>query len=100
MNFERLHQIIVAPVISEKATRVAEKSNQAVFKVLCDAQKPEIKEAVEKLFKVKVERVETVNVKGKIKRFGQSFGKRSDWKKAYVTLAKGQEIDFVGGSAN
>lgn len=100
MNFERLHQIIVAPVISEKATRVAEKSNQAVFKVLRDAQKPEIKEAVEKLFKVKVERVETVNVKGKIKRFGQSFGKRSDWKKAYVTLAKGQEIDFVGGSAN
>ena len=100
MNFERLHQIIVAPVISEKATRVAEKRNQAVFKVLRDAQKPEIKEAVEKLFKVKVERVETLNVKGKTKRFGQSFGKRSDWKKAYVTLAKGQEIDFVGGSAN
>lgn len=100
MNFERLHQIILAPVISEKATRVAEKSNQAVFKVLRDAQKTEIKEAVEKLFKVKVTNVATLNVKGKIKRFGQSMGKRSDWKKAYVTLAEGQEIDFVGGSAN
>lgn len=100
MNFERLHQIILAPVISEKATRVAEKSNQAVFKVLRDAQKLEIKEAVEKLFKVKVVNVATLNVKGKTKRFGQSFGKRSDWKKAYVTLAEGQEIDFVGGSAN
>jgi large subunit ribosomal protein L23 len=100
MNFERLHQIIVAPVISEKATRVAEKRNQAVFKVVRDAQKPEIKEAVEKLFSVKVKSVETLNVKGKTKRFGQSVGKRSDWKKAYVTLAEGQEIDFVGGSAN
>jgi large subunit ribosomal protein L23 len=100
MNFERLHQIILAPVISEKATRVAEKSNQAVFKVLRNAQKPEIKEAVEKLFKVKVTAVATMNVKGKTKRFGQSVGKRSDWKKAYVTLAQGQEIDFVGGSAN
>lgn len=100
MNFERLHQIILAPVISEKATRVAEKSNQAVFKVLRNAQKTEIKEAVEKLFKVKVTSVATLNVKGKVKRSGQSFGKRSDWKKAYVTLAQGQEIDFVGGSAN
>ncbi|MGH8539950.1 MAG: 50S ribosomal protein L23 [Stenotrophobium sp.] len=100
MNFERLHQIILTPVISEKATRVAEKRNQAVFKVLRDAQKPEIKEAVEKLFKVKVKSVETLNVKGKTKRFGQSVGKRSDWKKAYVTLAEGQEIDFAGGTAN
>ena len=100
MNFERLHQIILAPVISEKATRVAEKRNQAVFKVLRDAQKPEIKEAVEKLFSVKVTSVSTLNVKGKTKRFGQTVGKRSDWKKAYVTLAEGQEIDFVGGAAN
>ena len=100
MNFERLHQIILAPVISEKATRVAEKRNQAVFKVLPDAQKPEIKEAVEKLFNVKVTSVSTLNVKGKTKRFGQTVGKRSDWKKAYVTLAEGQEIDFVGGAAN
>ena len=100
MNFERLHQIILAPVISEKATRVAEKRNQAVFKVLPDAQKPEIKEAVEKLFNVKVTSVSTLNVKGKTKRFGQTVGKRSDWKKAYVTLAEGQETDFVGGAAN
>jgi large subunit ribosomal protein L23 len=100
MNFERLHQIILAPVISEKATRVAEKRNQAVFKVARNAQKPEIKEAVEKLFSVKVTSVQTLNVKGKTKRFGQSVGKRSDWKKAYVTLAEGQEIDFVGGAAN
>ncbi|MES2491456.1 MAG: 50S ribosomal protein L23 [Pseudomonadota bacterium] len=100
MNFERLHQIILAPVISEKATRVAEKRNQAVFKVLPDARKPEIKEAVEKLFSVKVKSVATLNVKGKTKRFGQTVGKRSDWKKAYVTLAEGQEIDFAGGAAN
>lgn len=100
MNFERLHQIILAPVISEKATRVAEKRNQAVFKVLPDAQKIEIKEAVEKLFNVKVKNVATANVKGKTKRFGQTVGKRSDWKKAYVTLAEGQEIDFAGGAAN
>ena len=99
MNFERLHQIILAPVISEKATRVAEKRNQAVFKVLPDAQKPEIKEAVEKLFNVKVDGVRTLNVKGKNKRFGRFEGKRSDWKKAYVTLAQGQEIDFLGGAS-
>ena len=97
---ERLHQIILAPVVSEKSTRVAEKRNQAVFKVLPDARKPEIKEAVEKLFSVKVKSVATLNVKGKTKRFGQTVGKRSDWKKAYVTLAEGQEIDFAGGAAN
>jgi large subunit ribosomal protein L23 len=95
---DRLHQVIVAPVISEKSTRAAEKSNQAVFKVLRDAHKPEIKNAVEKLFNVKVEGVRTLNVKGKTKRFGQSMGVRSDWKKAYVTLAEGQEIDFMTGS--
>jgi len=96
---DRLHQVLVAPVISEKSTRAAEKSNQAVFKVLRDARKPEIKNAVEKLFNVKVEGVRTLNVKGKTKRFGQSMGVRSDWKKAYVTLAEGQEIDFMTGSA-
>jgi large subunit ribosomal protein L23 len=93
----RLHRVIVAPVISEKSTRVAEKRNQAVFKVLRDATKPEIKLAVEQLFKVKVTDVNTLNVLGKNKRFGQSMGRRSDWKKAYVTLAEGQEIDFAGG---
>jgi large subunit ribosomal protein L23 len=93
----RLHRVIVSPVISEKATRVAEKRNQAVFKVLRDATKPEIKLAVEQLFNVRVTDVNTLNVAGKNKRFGQSQGRRSDWKKAYVTLAEGQEIDFAGG---
>lgn len=97
---ERLHQIILAPVVSEKSTRSAEKHNQVVFKVLRDARKPEIKAAVEKLFNVKVEAIRTLNVKGKSKRFGASMGVRSDWKKAYVTLAEGQEIDFLGGAAN
>ena len=95
---DRLHQVLVAPVISEKSTRAAEKNNQDVFKVLRDARKPEIKNAVEKLFNVKVEGVRTLNVKGKTKRVGQSMGVRSDWKKAYVTLAEGQEIDFMTGS--
>ena len=99
LGADRLHQVIVAPVVSEKSTRVAEKSNQAVFKVLRDARKPEIKAAVEQLFNVKVEGVRTLNVKGKTKRFGQSMGVRSDWKKAYVTLAEGQEIDFLSGAA-
>ena len=95
---ERLHNIILAPVVSEKSTRVAEKGNQAVFKVLRDARKPEIKAAVEKMFNVKVEAVRTLNVVGKKKRFGRFEGARSDWKKAYVTLAEGQEIDFLGGA--
>jgi LSU ribosomal protein L23P len=92
---ERLHQILLAPVVSEKSTRLAEKHNQAVFRVRTDAAKPEIRAAVELMFKVKVEGVRTVNVAGKNKRFGQRAGKRSDWKKAYVTLAAGQEIDLL-----
>ena len=99
VSSERIHRIILAPVISEKSTRAAEKHNQAVFKVLGDAKKPEIKIAVETLFKVKVDDVQTLNVKGKTKRFGQFQGRRSDWKKAYVTLAEGQEIDFLGGAS-
>lgn len=99
MNVERMHQIILAPLISEKATRVAEKHNQAVFKVARNAQKAEIKEAVEKLFNVKVTAVQTLVAKGKTKRVGRFQGRRSDWKKAYVSLAEGQEIDFVGGNA-
>lgn len=95
MNVDRLHQIIIAPVVSEKSTTVAEKSNQAVFKVVRDAKKPEIKSAVETLFKVKVEAVRTLNVKGKAKGFGRIPGRRSDWKKAYVRLAEGQELDFL-----
>ena len=98
MNAERIHQIILAPMISEKATRVAEKANQAVFKVAGDADKLEIKAAIEQLFSVKVTGVRTLNVKGKTKRFGQRLGRRSDWKKAYVSLAEGQEIDFVGNA--
>lgn len=98
ISSQRLHQIIVAPVVSEKSTRAADKHNQAVFKVRPDAKKPEIKIAVEALFNVKVESVQTLNVKGKTKRSGQMMGRRSDWKKAYVTLAKGQEIDFLGGT--
>ncbi|MCH9826534.1 MAG: 50S ribosomal protein L23 [Pseudomonadota bacterium] len=98
MNVDRLHSIILAPVISEKANRVAEKQNQAVFKVLPNAEKAEIREAVEKLFNVKVTSVQTLNVKGKTKRFGQMMGRRSDWKKAYVTLAEGEQIDFLGQS--
>ncbi|MES0875289.1 50S ribosomal protein L23 [Sinimarinibacterium thermocellulolyticum] len=97
---DRLHQVILGPVISEKSTRVAEKTNTAVFRVVRNAYKPEIRQAVEKLFNVKVEDVRTLVVKGKRKRFGRFEGRRSDWKKAYVTLAEGQEIDFLSGGAN
>ncbi|MDE2150159.1 MAG: 50S ribosomal protein L23 [Gammaproteobacteria bacterium] len=100
MGGERLHQIILGPVVSEKSTRVSERANQAVFRVLRDARKPEIKAAVEKLFKVKVEAVRTLNVHGKQKRFGRFEGRRSDWKKAYVTLASGQQIDVLAPGAN
>ncbi|MGY8867132.1 MAG: 50S ribosomal protein L23 [Methylophagaceae bacterium] len=96
MNSERLTKVILGPVVAEKATRVAEKHNQVVLKVLSDANKSEIKQAVEMLFEAKVESVTTTNVKGKTKRTGQTMGKRSDWKKAYVTLAEGSDINFVG----
>ena len=93
----RLAQVLVAPIVSEKATSVAEKNNQVLFKVLRDATKDEIRAAVESMFNVKVEGVTVSNMHGKLKRFGQSIGHRSDWKKAYVTLAEGQDIDFAGG---
>ena len=99
LSAERIHQIILAPVVSEKSTRVAEKRNQAVFKVALNAEKPQIREAVETLFNVKVDSVQTLVVKGKSKRFGRFMGSRSDVKKAYVTLAEGQEIDFLNGAA-
>ena len=95
MNEERLLKILLAPHVSEKATRMAERHNQVVFKVARDAAKPEIKGAVEMLFKVKVKGVTVVNVKGKRKRFGAIQGRRSDWKKAYVSLETGHEIDFM-----
>jgi large subunit ribosomal protein L23 len=78
---------------------VAEKLNTIVFKIATDATKAEVKAAVEKLFEVKVEAVRTLNVAGKTKRTGARMGRRSDWKKAYVTLVEGQDIDFVGGAA-
>ena len=96
---ERLLKVLKAPHISEKSTMVAEKLNTIVFKIATDATKAEIKAAVEKLFEVKVEAVRTLNVAGKTKRTGARMGRRSDWKKAYVTLVEGQDIDFVGGAA-
>lgn len=95
MNTERLLKVIKAPVISEKSTRVADESKQFVFKVLKDANKREIKGAVELLFKVEVDAVQVSNVTGKRKAFRQSLGKRSDWKKAYVKLKEGFDIDFA-----
>ena len=96
MNSERITKIILGPVVAEKASRVAENNNQVVLKVLPNANKLEIKRAVETLFEVKVESVSTMNVKGKTKRTGRIFGKRSDWKKAYVTLAEGADLNFLG----
>ncbi|HEX6733478.1 MAG TPA: 50S ribosomal protein L23 [Azonexus sp.] len=100
MNQERLLQVLLAPQISEKATFVAEKHEQVVFRVASDATKPEIKAAVELLFKVEVEGVQVANVKGKVKRFKGATGRRKGWKKAFVSLKAGQEINFVeGGNA-
>ena len=96
MNNERLSKVLIGPLVSEKSTRVADQGRQMVFKVLPNASKPEIRKAVEKMFDVTVTGVRVMNVKGKIKRFGQTIGRRSDWKKAYVTLAEGSDIDFVG----
>jgi len=99
MNQERIFQILKTPHISEKSAVLGDNANQAVFQVATDAKKPEIKAAVEQLFNVKVANVRTVNMKGKTKRQGQRRGKRSDWKKAYVSLQQGHEIDLasIGG---
>lgn len=94
-NEERLLNVLMAPQISEKATFVAEQNEQVIFRVASDATKPEVKAAVEMLFKVTVDSVQISNVKGKQKRFGKFSGRRSDWKKAYVCLAPGQEINFA-----
>ena len=99
MSNERIMKVLLAPHVSEKTTRVADQSNQVVFKVLPDANKLEIKKAVEMLFDVKVTAVSVSNMKGKLKRFSNSIGRRKDWKKAYVTLAEGQDIDFMGGDS-
>lgn len=94
---ERLLQVLRAPLITEKATMVADKANQVVFVVAPDATKPEVKAAVEDLFGVKVESVQISNLKGKEKRFGRLVGRRSGKRKAYVRLAAGHEINFAEG---
>ena len=99
MNVERLHQVLRRPIISEKSTNVAESGQQIVFEVLTDATKNEIKTAVESLFEVSVEGVQVINVRGKVKRFGKTPGKRTNWKKAYVRLADGDDINFLGSGA-
>ncbi|WP_198344826.1 50S ribosomal protein L23 [Neisseria chenwenguii] len=99
MNQQRLTQVILAPIVSEKSNVLAEQRNQMTFKVLANATKPEIKAAVELLFGVKVTSVTTVTVKGKVKRFGRTLGRRSDVKKAYVSLAAGQELNLEAAAA-
>jgi large subunit ribosomal protein L23 len=95
----RLMQVLVAPIVSEKATMVAEKSNAVTFRVLQDATKHEIKAAVELMFKVEVKGVSVLNTKGKAKRFGKSMGRRNNVRKAYVMLKPGQEINLTGEAA-
>lgn len=97
MNEIRLMQVVIIPHVSEKALRLADKQRQFVFKVRSDATKPEIKQAIELIFKVKVETVQTVLVKGKRKTFGRVGGKRKDWKKAYVGLQEGFDINYRVG---
>jgi large subunit ribosomal protein L23 len=92
---ERLMNVVLAPVVSEKSTLVADKNRQYVFRVADSATKPEVKAAIELLFKTKVQSVTVSNVKGKAKRFGRFMGRRRNWKKAYVRLAAGQEINFA-----
>jgi large subunit ribosomal protein L23 len=92
---DRLMNVVLAPVVSEKSTRVADKNRQYVFRVADDATKPEVKAAIELLFKTKVQSVTVLNVHGKEKRFGRFMGRRRNWKKAYVRLAAGQEINFA-----
>ena len=96
MNQERLMKVLISPIVSEKSTRLADANRQFVFKVVTDARKPEIRKAVELMFDVKVTAVQVANVTGKTKRHGQSIGKRADWKKAFVTLAEGHDINFIG----
>ncbi len=98
MNQERMHQILVSPHVSEKAALLADEQNQHVFKVTSTATKSEVKQAVEGMFKVKVEKVRILNIKGKAKRFGGRIGKRSDLRKAYVTLMPDNDIDFAGAN--
>jgi len=96
MNQNRMLQVLLSPHVSEKSALAADAGNQYVFRVATGATKPEIRKAVESAFDVKVDAVRVVNIKGKTKRFGSRMGKRSDWRKAYVRLQAGQEIEFAG----
>jgi large subunit ribosomal protein L23 len=96
MNQERLMNILISPHVSEKATNAAEKANQIVFRVANTATKKEIKGAIEMLFEVNVENVQVANVKGKTKRTQNGVGRRNNWKKAYIRLQEGQDINFIG----
>jgi len=95
-NQERLMTVLLGPHVSEKTTDVADRNNQVTFRVRRDANKTEIRRAVEMMFEVKVTDVQVVNCRGKIKRFGREWGQRQNWKKAYVTLVDGDNIDFLG----
>lgn len=99
MNDQRLYEVLLAPHISEKTSLASEMEGRHTFRVASDASKLEIRKAVEKLFEVDVKSVQVMNVRGKTKRFGASEGKRSDWRKAIVRLAEGQDIDFMGVDA-
>jgi large subunit ribosomal protein L23 len=94
---KNLYEVLLSPLLTEKGTLLKEKDNKVMFKVAREANKIEIKMAVEEIFKVKVENVSTMNYKGKIKRLGRYEGRRSDWKKAIVTLKKGEKLDFIEG---
>lgn len=100
MNDERLMSIILSPRVSEKSARKADVENQHVFSVIKDAKKIEVKKAVEKMFDVKVDQVRILNVNGKLKRFQKDYGKTKDWKKAYVRLKDGFDINYGEGEAN
>ena len=95
MSDSGLYNVILAPHVSEKTTQMADQSGQVVFRVAIDATKPQIRRAVEKMFSVEVESVQVVRQKGKKKNFGRIAGRRKDWKKAYIRLKQGQDIDFV-----
>jgi large subunit ribosomal protein L23 len=96
VNQEYLTTVLLGPIVSEKSTRIGDQGNQVVFKVRTEARKLDIKRAVEAMFEVEVANVNVLNVKGKAKGMGRVRGKRSDWKKAYVTLSEGHDIDFMG----
>ena len=96
MSQERLMNVLLEPHISEKSSVVADQNNQVVFKVAVDASKDEIKKAVELMFEVAVDSVQVMNMKGKTKRAASGMGRRKNWKKAYICLKEGQDINFIG----